>query len=144
LIDALPLPQRHAVRQAVFESEPSPCAVEFLLEHRPGGRLVVFEVEEGWFSALRSISTPERGEGARLVVKDPATGTGTPVGRAPGITNVPGAPRLVDVRAGADQLQIPASLLGDLQEFIVQGSVRDLKFTPLGNLRSALDPPGRR
>jgi len=104
-------------------------AVEFLLKHRPGGRLVVFEVEEGWFSALRGIATPERGEGARLIVTDPEAGTAQRA-VAPGIKAVPDAPRLVDVRAAVDQLQIPASLLHQLQEFIVPGSGRELEFTP--------------
>ena len=104
-------------------------AVEYLLEHRPGGELVVFEVEEGWFSALRGIATPERGEGARLVVEDPVTGAKQP-GVAPKITDVTNAPRTVDVTKGVDQIQIPDSLLHQLDEFIVPGSGRKLQFTP--------------
>ena len=104
-------------------------AVEYLLEHRPGGELVVFEVEEGWFSALRGIATPERGEGARLVVEDPVTGAKQPA-VAPKITDVTNAPRTVDVTKGVDQIQIPDSLLHQLDEFIVPGSGRKLQFTP--------------
>jgi hypothetical protein len=91
-------------------------AVEFLLAHRRGARLVVFEVEEGWFRSLRSAATPERGQPV--------------VPGAPGIRDVTGVPRTVDVRFGPDQLQVPASLVPELGEFIVPNSGRVLEFTP--------------
>jgi hypothetical protein len=91
-------------------------AAEFLIEHRRGARLVVFEVEEGWFQSLRSTATPERGQ--------PAAPGG------PTIRDVGGVPRAVDVRFGQDQLQIPDSLQAELQEFIVPGSGRVVEFTP--------------
>ena len=108
-------------------------AVEFLLQHRSGARLKVFEVEEGWFEAARSASTPERGKAAQVLVTDPVTGAQSPLhppGRAPGITDVTGLPRTVDVRFGADQLQVPATLVPELQDFIVPGTGRVLEFTP--------------
>ncbi len=108
-------------------------AVEFLLENRAGARLKVFEVEEGWFEALRGVSTPEQGRAARLVVTDPATGAETPLdpsGEAPGISDVTGLPRIVDTRYGLDQLQVPATLVPELQDFIVPGTGRVLEFTP--------------
>jgi hypothetical protein len=91
-------------------------AAEFLIAHRRGARLVVFEVEEGWFQALRSAASPEQGRPA--------------VPGAPGISAVTDVPRTVDVRFGQDQLQIPDSLQAELQEFIVPGSGRVLEFTP--------------
>ena len=91
-------------------------AVEFLLASRRGARLAVFEVEEGWFEALRSAATPEQGRAA--------------VAGAPGIRDVQGLPRTVDTRYGEDQLQIPGSLQPELQEFIVPGSGRVLEFGP--------------
>ena len=90
---------------------------------------MVFEVDEGWFSALRGLATPERGAPMPLTVVDPETWTvehATP----PGIKAVPNAPCLVDVRAAVDQLQIPASLLHQLEESIIPGSGRQLGFTP--------------
>jgi hypothetical protein len=36
----------------------------------------------------------------------------------------------VDTRYGADQLQVPASLVPELQEFIVPGTGRVLEFVP--------------
>ncbi|MFF3877185.1 hypothetical protein [Streptomyces sp. NPDC001978] len=104
-------------------------AVEFLLENRAGARLKVFEVEEGWFKALRGVSTPEQGRGMRLVVTDAATGAKTPMD-APGIADVKGLPRTVDTRYGVDQLQVPATLIPELGEFIVPGTGRVLEFTP--------------
>ena len=91
-------------------------ASEFLIAHRRGARLVVFEVEEGWFQSLRSTATPERGQ------------PGVPGG--PTIGAVTDVPRTVDVRFGQDQLQIPDSLQAELQEFIVPGSGRVVEFTP--------------
>jgi hypothetical protein len=91
-------------------------ASEFLIAHRRGARLVVFEVEEGWFQSLRSTATPERGQPA--------------VPGGPAIGDVGGVPRTVDVRLGQDQLQIPDSLQAELQEFIVPGSGRVVEFTP--------------
>jgi hypothetical protein len=91
-------------------------AAEFLIAHRRGARLVVFEVEEGWFQSLRSTATPERGQPA--------------VPGGPAIRDVGGVPRTVDVRFGQDQLQIPDSAQAELQEFIVPGSGRVVEFTP--------------
>jgi hypothetical protein len=105
-------------------------AIEFLVQARPGARLKVFEVEEGWFTALRNITGPEQGAGARLLVKDPATGAVTGELTAPGVSAVEGVPRLVDTRYGVDQLQIPASVVRELEEFIVPGTGRVLEFTP--------------
>ncbi|MFE5813197.1 hypothetical protein ACFQ6S_07320 [Streptomyces sp. NPDC056479] len=108
-------------------------AVEFLLENRSGARLKVFEVEENWFQAMRGVSTPEQGKAARFVVTEPVTGARTPLhgpGQAPGISDVPGLPRIVDTRYGVDQLQVPAELLPELQEFIVPNTGRVLEFTP--------------
>ncbi|GLY16395.1 hypothetical protein LWF15_29840 [Kineosporia rhizophila] len=108
-------------------------SVEFLLENRAGARLKVFEVEEGWFRQLRGVSTPEQGRAHQVLVVDEATRTATPLhpdGTAPGITDVKGLPRIVDTRYGIDQLQVPPSLLRELNEFIVPGSGRVLEFTP--------------
>jgi hypothetical protein len=91
-------------------------AVEFLLTNRRAARLVVFEVEEGWFRALRGPATPERG---RPVIPG-----------EPKLREVKGLPRTVDIRRGEDQLQVPSSLLPELEEFIVPRSGRVLEFTP--------------
>jgi hypothetical protein len=90
-------------------------------------------VEEGWFQALRGVSTPEQGRAARLVLVDPVTKGRTPLhapGQAPGIAKVEGLPRIVDTRYGVDQLQVPAPLVRELGEFIVPGTGRVLEFTP--------------
>lgn len=108
-------------------------AVEFLLENRAGARLKVFEVEEGWFQSLRGVSTPEQGHAARLIVEDPVTKVRTPLhapGEAPGITDVERVPRIVDTRDGVDQLQVPGSMVRELQEFVVPGTGRVLEFVP--------------
>jgi hypothetical protein len=107
-------------------------AVEFLLQNRAGARLKVFEVEEGWFQSLRGVSTPEQGKAAALLTPGPG-GTQVPLhapGQAPGISDVTGLPRIVDTRYGIDQLQVPAELVGELQEFVVKNSGRVLEFVP--------------
>ncbi|MEW2352934.1 hypothetical protein [Spirillospora sp. NPDC029432] len=80
-------------------------ALEFLIGHRPGGRLVVYEIDEAWFSALRGSARPEL--------------------EAP-----PETTRLVDVRFAEDQLQLPPDLIPELLEFVVPGSGRVLEFAP--------------
>lgn len=89
-------------------------AIEFLIEHRPGARLKVFEIEEAWFESLRSSAIPERG-----VRVDPSL---------PKLKDVQGAPRNVDVRFGEDQLQIPPELIKELKQFIVPNSGRVVEF----------------
>ncbi len=91
-------------------------AVEFLLQHRPGGRIKVFEVNEEWFQSLRSSAVPERG-----VPVDPSM---------PSLADVTGNPRLVDVRFAEDQLQIPPSLVNELQRFVVPRSGRIFEIVP--------------
>ncbi|MFD0278928.1 hypothetical protein ACFVHB_34165 [Kitasatospora sp. NPDC127111] len=107
-------------------------AVEFLLRARPGARLKVFEVEEGWFRALRSHAVPERGVPATLTARPPGAPVteGTPLPRPPGLREVTGRPRTVDVRFGQDQLQLPEGLIPELNEFIVPGSGRVVEFRP--------------
>lgn len=90
-------------------------AVEFLVEKRAGASLKVYEVEAGWLRALRGVATPERG---------------TPIESDLSIKTVQDVPRTVDVRMAQDQLQIPASLVGEFNEFVVQGSGRQLEFVP--------------
>jgi hypothetical protein len=85
-------------------------AIEFILEHRPGSRLKVFEVDEGWFQSLRSGSIPERG-----VPADPSL---------PRLQDIKGQPRTVDIRFGEDQLQIPPNLVDEFEKFIIPGSGR--------------------
>jgi hypothetical protein len=87
-------------------------------------------VEEGWFTALRNFTGPEQGAGARLLVHDPATGAVTGELTAPGVAAVKRVPRLVDTRYGVDQLQIQASMVRELEEFILPGTGRVLEFTP--------------
>jgi hypothetical protein len=108
-------------------------ALEFLIANRAGARLKVFEIEEAWFRAARGVSTSEQGVAARLNQVDPATGAVTgPLqpagGAAPGIRDVQGLPRTVDIRYGEDQLQVPANLVRELQEFIVPRSGRGVEF----------------
>ncbi|HEY9294399.1 MAG TPA: hypothetical protein VIP98_24215 [Microlunatus sp.] len=83
-------------------------AIEWLVEKRPGGSLVVFEVDAAWLKAFRGIARPEQAASAS------------------------GLPYTVDVRYAADQVAIPPSLLGEFEEFIVQGTGRVLTFTPTG------------
>ena len=104
-------------------------AVAFLLQNRPGGRLVAFEVDEGWFQSLRSAASPERGTAAAVVDRD----TGASIARrggAPTIKNVDNVPRTVDIRFGEDQLQLPPSLIPELNEFIIPGSGRVVEIAP--------------
>ena|GEM_PF-2590908 len=81
-------------------------AVEFLKKGR--GRIVAFEVDEAWVQSARSAAIPEHG-------------TGVLRGRQP---------RLVDIRFAEDQMEIPSSLIGELQQFIVPGSGRMVEVTP--------------
>jgi hypothetical protein len=78
-------------------------ALEFLREHRPGGRIVAFEVDEAWVQSLRSSAIPQSGT-----------------------TGMRGVPRLVDVRMADDQIELPIGLLDELEEFLIQGSGRTL------------------
>lgn len=81
-------------------------AVEFLKKGR--GRIVAFEVDEAWVQSARSAAIPEHG-------------TGTLRGRQP---------RLVDIRFAEDQMEIPSSLIDELQQFIIPGSGRMVEVTP--------------
>jgi hypothetical protein len=83
-------------------------AIEWLVEKRPGGSLVMFEVDAGWLRSFRGIARPEQA----------ATATGVPY--------------TVDVSYAADQLAIPSNLLAEFEEFIVQGTGRVLTFVPGG------------
>ena len=105
-------------------------AIEFFVANkRIGGQLKVFEVEERWFQTLRNAIGPEQATPAQLTITDPVTGA-VSVRTAPKIKDVPDLPKLVDTRLAADQVQLPASMVGELQEFIVQGTGRVLEFTP--------------
>ena len=80
-------------------------AVEFLQDHRgSGARIVIFEVDDEWVRALRSAAIPEHGTGS--------------LGRQP---------RLVDVRFAEDQMQIPGTLVPELENFVVPRSGRVLE-----------------
>jgi hypothetical protein len=81
-------------------------AAEFLMKNR--GRLVIFEVDEAWVQSVRSAAIPEHGTKALR-------------GRQP---------RLVDVRFAEDQMEIPANLIDELQQFIIPKSGRTLELTP--------------
>ncbi|WP_030241793.1 hypothetical protein [Streptomyces sp. NRRL S-350] len=107
-------------------------AVEFLIRARPGARLKVFEVEEGWFRALRSHAVPEQGKPASLLGRPPGTPPegAVPLPPPPKLKEVTGRPRVVDTRYGQDQLQIPEELISELNEFIVPGSGRVVEFKP--------------
>jgi hypothetical protein len=80
-------------------------ALQYLIEHRPGGHLVVYEIDEAWFSALRGATRPEY--------------------EAP-----EDAIRPMDVRLGEDQVQLDPGLIPELLEFIIPDSGRILEFTP--------------
>jgi hypothetical protein len=109
-------------------------AIEFIIGHRPvGARLKVFEIEEGWIRSLRGIATPERGRPARINELDPLVLHPSPIAELPpggSISDVQGLACNVDITDAADQLQIAGSLIGELGEFIVQGSGRELRFVP--------------
>jgi hypothetical protein len=81
-------------------------ALEFLQKREVGAKIIAFEVDEQWIQSLRSAAVPEHG------------------------TRVIGGqqPRLVDVTYAHDQLEIPPSLIGELQDFIVPGSGRILQI----------------
>lgn len=89
-------------------------AIEFILEHRPGARLKVFEVDEAWFQSLRSGSIPDRG-----VPADPSL---------PRLQDIKGQPRTVDIRFGEDQLQIPPNLVDEFEKFVIPGSGRTVEI----------------
>ncbi|WP_026532442.1 hypothetical protein [Arthrobacter sp. H41] len=107
-------------------------AIEFIIAHRAdGGRLRMFEIEEGWIRSLRGIATPERGHPVRVNELDPVTRA--PIAELPpggSISDVEGLARTVDLYQATDQLQIAHSLIGELREFIVQGTGRELQFVP--------------
>ncbi|MFE5588113.1 hypothetical protein ACFQ87_43745, partial [Kitasatospora sp. NPDC056531] len=107
-------------------------AVEFLIGARPGARLKVFEVEEGWFRAFRSHAVPEQGEPASLLGRPPGAPPeqAVPLPPPPKLKEVTGRPRVVDTRYGQDQLQVPENLIPELNEFIVPGSGRVVEFKP--------------
>jgi hypothetical protein len=81
-------------------------AVEFAGKGR--ARIVMFEVSEDWVRSARSGAIPEHGTGALG-------------GRQP---------RLVDVRFAEDQMEIPGSLVDELQQFIIPGSGRAVDIVP--------------
>jgi hypothetical protein len=89
-------------------------AIEFILEHRPGARLKVFEVSEDWFQSLRSGSIPERGVPAAPSL--------------PRLQDIQGQPRTVDIRFAEDQLQIPPNLVDEFERFIIPGSGRTVEI----------------
>lgn len=78
-------------------------ALEFLAKRGPGARIVAFEVEEAWVQSLRSGTVPE---GGTKFLK--------------------GQPRIVDVRFANDQMEIPESLLPEMEKFIVPDSAKVL------------------
>jgi hypothetical protein len=100
-------------------------AIEFLRQGRRGAQIKVFEVDETWFRSLRSSAIPERGVPAPLRDIE-----GQPVQGPPSLSEIQGRPRLVDVRFGEDQLQIPPNLTSELQQFIIPGSGRVVEFGP--------------
>jgi len=75
---------------------------------------------------------PEQARQANLPFRLPGDPEGTVRGQLqaapPGA--VRGLPRMVDFRDAADQLQVPAELVDELNEFIVPGSGRVLEFEP--------------
>ena len=81
-------------------------ALEFAAKGR--ARIVVFEVSEDWVRSARSAAIPEYRTGALG-------------GRQP---------RLVDIRFAEDQMEIPASLVDELQQFVVPGSGRAIDVAP--------------
>ncbi|MEN1783514.1 MAG: DUF4157 domain-containing protein [Bacteroidota bacterium] len=77
-------------------------ALEFLAMRGPGSRIIAFEVDESWVQSARSSAIPEHRTKALR-------------GRQP---------RLVDVTYADDQLEIPSSMVGELQDFIIPNSGR--------------------
>jgi hypothetical protein len=95
-------------------------AVEFVLDHSRGAaRIYAFEVDEAWVRAARSAAIPEQDTAALG-------------GRQP---------RLVDVRFGDDQMEIPPGLIGEMNRFITPGSgmVFDI---PAARVRGPADDGG--
>lgn len=76
-------------------------ALEYLRRNRPGGEIIAFEVSEEWVRSLRSAAIPQRGTGE--------------------IRNIP---RLVDVTAAPDQLEVPTDLIDEMAEFVIPGTAR--------------------
>ena len=97
-------------------------AVEFVLNNSKGkARIIRFEVDENWACAARSAAIPE-------------VNTATLEGQI----------RLVDVRFADDQLEIPPSLINELNRFIVPGSgvVHEIPARPpSGSAGGELLPP---
>jgi hypothetical protein len=93
--------------QTIFLNFGSPeRAAEFATKGR--ARIVAFEVSEDWVRSARSAAIPEFRTGALQ-------------GRQP---------RLVDVRFADDQLEIPGSLVDELQQFVIPGSGRAVDIVP--------------
>ncbi|MGW7528523.1 hypothetical protein [Streptomyces sp. NPDC054783] len=115
------------VNFGVFEQ-----AVQWLVKSRPGAKLKVFEVEEGWFRAFGGHAVPEQGDPAPVMGRPPGAplSQATPLPTPPGLSEVSGRPRTVDTRYARDQLQIPETLIPELNEFIVPGSGRVVEFKP--------------
>jgi hypothetical protein len=84
-------------------------AKEFLRKGPPGREIVAFEVQEAWVQSLRSAAIPE------------VEGTKVLKGKVP---------KLVDVRFGDDQFEIPGSYVADLQDAIVPNSGRPVPTEP--------------
>ena len=81
-------------------------ALEFIRENRGhGSRLVVFEMDEQWVRSFRSGAIPEHGT-----------------------TAIRRTQRSVDVRDAEDQLQIPGSLIDEVQQFIIPGTAREFEI----------------
>jgi hypothetical protein len=104
-------------------------AVEFMIAHRPGSTLKMFEVDGAWLRNLRDASLPEQGTRARLQEELP-DGTFVPLPpQSQRLSDVRGTARTVDTRQAADQLQIDGTLMRELQEFIIPGTGREIRFT---------------
>jgi hypothetical protein len=79
-------------------------AVQYAADNRRGAAIKIFEVDNAFVESLRSVAIPQGGSSQ--------TGLSDAV------------PRLVDVSAAPDQLEIPADLVPVLQDMIVPGSGR--------------------
>lgn len=106
-------------------------AIEFMIAHRPGSTLKMFEVEGAWLRNLRGAAVPEQGMPARLQ-ETLSTGEVVPLPQSSRLADVRGTARTVDTRQAADQLQIDDSLLRELEEFIIPGTGREIRFTATG------------
>jgi hypothetical protein len=74
-------------------------ALEFFAKRGAGARIIAFEVDEAWVQSIRSAAMPEH----------LTSGLGRDV-------------RLVDVSYAEDQIQIPETLLPEMEKFVVPGS----------------------